>query len=769
MKLNEIVLEENQALVPNIIEGIQKIAIELNQKNGAVTRRELVIKLNGLIPKLDLADGRIVNVLVKEAYHQTPSPVIQKAISKCFIDNFSEMVVYDPYKISDANLSLTLTDDLFDLNRYDQKSEILNSAVELSGKTDSVSEITETKLAIDKYVPKDNFSLTGKTKVKDTFNYAKRIHNGYFRLINQYEFAKNANLDLIVDFEVLRNELLHFRQEIAQLVSEVTGEDIRNSHPDLFDFYEIEYFDIEKFRGEVNLAFDSLGQKLQIFNTDYNDEMLRLKDAGVGHVDQALNRLEKTKKRRGRVSSGEFKGQVATAAIGFAFDAFLSISETRKNAEETVAQLKHDIEAMKLGLKEDTQLIAEDLLRLAKIHSRIKRVLIPGVKRFIQEAKIIFNSDIRGAYSKMVEGSTIDELSSNNRRLAAEKKQIDLEKDDRKLGIEFCENEISRYKELISEIQFEYDYVNNIKPDSPNTLHNIISFGIAKSNYEEHLADWNRITEPIRSKYTAYVTSMTQEEGILCKLKDILEKLRARLHEIEKEQEDNKVKIRKQQIKIENFEPQFQTFKKGIKQITEASNNFLKAGIAEDLLNISVPSHNNSNDFAISEFKSIPALKNTNMEYLNEQKYKMELKLELLNYSEAIFMGELDEKIGELTNENVEKFIVEQKFKMKSHLTTKIHQKTKLNIEQANQLVNLGSEVFISILKTQKIKAETSFMKEINNRIDQEFLERYETSVTSLRRSIEKDQQEAKAMGSALKEAKTAEDLLNASDILQNN
>lgn len=769
MKLNEIVLGENQDLIPEVVGGIQKIAIGLSQNNQSLFRRELVEQLNDEIPELNLIDGRIVNALVKEAYSQTPSPAVQKAISECFYD-YANKPVYAPNRISDINLSLASTnDDIFDLYNCDQKSEILNTSFEVLGKTDAVAEINETKLAIDKYVPKNNFSLTGRTKVKDTFNYTKRIYNGYGRLIKQYELAKQENLDLIDDFVLLRNELLNFRQEVTRLITEIIGDDEKASHPDLFDFSEIEYFDIEEFRGKVNLAFDSFGEKLQIFNNDYHNEMLRLKDAGVGHVDKALNKLEKTQKRRGQISKGEVKGQVATAAIGFAFDAFVSISETRKNAEETVAQLKHDIEAMKLGLKEDTQIIAEDLLRLAKIHSRIKRVLIPGVSRFIQEAKIIFNSDIKATYAKMVAGSTINELSCENRILAAEKRQIGLEKKDKNLGIEYCVNEISRYKDLISKHQFEYDYVNNIKPDSPNKFHNIISFGIAKSKYEEHLADWKRITEPIRIKYTDYVNSLRQEEKTLFKFKNMLEKLNDRRKEIDRKRKYNKVEIQKQQIKIEDFQPEFEIFKKGIEQLSEASKNFLNVKITDDLHSISNHPQINSNEFTISQVNSLPTLKSTELDFLSNQKYKMELKLEILNYSEAIFTGGLDEKIGELTNENVEKFIVEQKFKMKSHLTTKIHQKTKLNIEQANRLVNLGSEVFISILKTQKIKAETKFKQEINNRLDQEFLERYETSVASFRHSIENDLQEAEAIGEALRGARTAEDLLNTSDILNTN
>lgn len=770
MNVNEIVLGENQDLIPEIIGGIQKIAIGLSQNNQSLLRRELVMQLNDEIPQLDLLDGKIVNALIKEAYSQTHSPVVQKALSECFFDNKGDKLVYDPHRISNASLNLNLSgDEVLDLNKFEQKTEVVKGALEYLGKTDAIAEINEAKMEIELLVAEDNFSLTGRTKVDDTFKYAMKIHDGYSNLIDQYRFAQQANMDLIEDFEFLRTQLLDFRREVTQLFSEILGEDIKVSHPDLFDFDRIEYFNIEKFRKDLNLAFDSLGQKMQIFKTNYNQKMSKLKEDGFGHADRALDRLSKTKRRRGHVTGRQVKGQVAAAALGFAFDAFISISETRKNAEETVAQLKHDIELMKLGLKGDAQLIAEDLLRLTTIHSRIKGVLIPAVKKFINEANTIYNLKLKSAYSEMVKGGTIAELSSENRRLAAEKKQLSLEIEDKNQGIEICEAEKLRYKELISEIQWEYDFVNDNKPETPVYFHNVISFGKAKTNYEKHLSDWERITEPLRTKYKTYVDASNLEDATLLRLKDLLRKLENRLDEIENIRRKNKLEIEEQQVKIEDFEPQFEIFSKGIRELSAASKNFLELGIAEDLIKKSVQFQNNLIGISGSESISIPTVSNTNIDYLNDQYYQMELKLELLTYAESLVNGELLEKMGEVGGEKMELFISEKMQKLRFQLTTKIQQKTKLDSEQTERLVNLGTDIFFSILKTQKLKAKTTFLQELNEKLDHEFLARFETSVASLKQSLEKDRKEAENMESALNGAMSTEDLLKASEIIQKN
>ena len=64
------------------------------------------------------------------------------------------------------------------------------------------------------------------------------------------------------------------------------------------------------------------------------------------------------------------------------------------------------------------------------------------------------------------------------------------------------------------------------------------------------------------------------EEATLLRFKDILRKLENRLKEIEKQREKNKLKIEEQRVRIEDFEPQFEIFSKGIRQLSAASKNF---------------------------------------------------------------------------------------------------------------------------------------------------------------------------------------------------
>lgn len=413
MTFDQLILGENRALLPQIIEEIQEVAIRLSQDNEYLSRRDLVKELNAKIPGLSLTDGLIVNSLVKETYLQTPSPVIQKAISDCFLDNTESKLVYDPDNISDVSLKLTCSGEVaLSFDNFNQITEILDRKVEALGVTDAIAEVTEMKNTIDLYVPEKNFSLTGKTKVKDNVNYGQKILEGYGKLVEYYNFVKYQNHELIEDFKFLRSELGCFRNDITELLFDIIGEDEKKQHPELFDFSKIEYLETERIIKEIDLEFEKLNNSFEVFQETYEASIVNIKQAGEQHAEIAFDRYSKSVKRKGYASKAEIKGQVATAALGFAFEAAMEIMETRKNAEQTVAAIKRDVEKMKLGFKEDAQKITFDLLRLQKIHNRLKVILIPEARKFIGQATTIYNSTIKDAYSQLLHGGNIAEVGS---------------------------------------------------------------------------------------------------------------------------------------------------------------------------------------------------------------------------------------------------------------------------------------------------------------------------------------------------------------------
>tara|TARA_R100000935_G_C2839825_1_gene170326 strand:- start:1856 stop:4171 length:2316 start_codon:yes stop_codon:yes gene_type:complete len=770
MNLNEIVLGENRALLPNIIEEIQNVALRSSLENEYITRRELVKELNSKISGLNLTDGLIINSLVKETYLQTPSQEVRNAVAVSFHDNTMSKPVYDPNNLSDVSLSLNYSGDVaLNLNEFREITEIIDRKIETVGVNDAIAEFTEMKNAIELYVPKQNFSLTGKTKVKDNLNYGQKILKGYANLVGNYNCAKYQNHLLIEDFKFLRSELGRFRNDVIELLLDLIGEDKKEAYPELFDFSKIDYLETDKIMKDIDLEFVKLNDSFEIFQEAYDTSMINIQEAGQRHAEIALDKYSKSVKRKGYVSRAEVKGQVATAALGFAFDAALEIMETRKNAEQTVAAIKRDVEKMKLGLKEDAQKITVDLVRQEKIYNRLKVILIPAAKKFITHANEIYNTTIKDVYSKLAQGGNIAELSKENRKLVVEEKRIHLEIEDKKKGLQVCDEEILRYRELIANIQEEYDYANSLKPDPPREIHKKLSFGLATGIYEKHLAEWNRITQPVRSTHAFYVDTVRHEEETIKRFYQLICEMQNRLEEIERLREDNKTSIQTQGITIKNFEPQLEILEKNIRKISEASKNLMVRGIQEDLIKVQGQENRNESLLTIGfegiSVSSLQGISHKSDSYMNQQEYRMQLKIELLKYTEMAFTGEL---ISGFAGEEKKNLIAEQYGKVRSHLTSKISQYSKLDQMQKERLVDMGSKIFLSILKTQEIKAETSFLMEMNMRLDQEFMVEFEKAVADLKISLENDRQGAKTIDTALNEATTADDLLKASRILDN-
>lgn len=771
MNLDQLTLRENRPLLPHIIREIQVVALRVSQGEEYMTRRELVEELNSKIPGLNITDGLIINSLVKETYLQTPSSEIQKTISDSFRHNITFQPVYDPDNIADVSLSLECSGELaLNFNDFTRVTEILDRRIETMDLTDPITEIAEKKKAIELYVPEKNFSLTGKTKVKDNLKYGQKILESYGNLVHYYNWAKSQNLELIEDFKFLRDELGQFRMDVTELLFDIIGEDKKEEHPELFDFSQIEYIETDNIFEEIDLNFKKLDESFEVFQEAYEKSIINIKEAGQRHADIALKRYSKTVKRNGYASRSQIKGQVATAALGFAFDAALEIMESRNNAEQTVAAIKRDVEKMKLGLKDDAQKIAIDLLRLKKIFNRLKVILIPEVKKFINRANLIYNTTIKDAYSQLVQGGNIAELSKENRKLIVEEKRIHLEIEDNKESLQVCAEEISRYRELMAEIQEEYDFVNSIKPNEPREIHNKISLGLAARKYEKHLTEWNKITQPVRDTYASFEDSIRREEEAIEKFEHLIIEFQKRLDEIKSIRKNNKSRIQAQGIKIKNFEPQLKALEENISKISEASRNLMSRGIQEDMLKVEKQEDYNERLLSQSSEQltasTFPKVSDDSASFIIDQKYKMQLKFELLKYTEMAFTGEM---IGNFLGEEKKHIIDEQYGKVRAHLTSKISQHSKLDPMQAAKLVDLGSKIFLGILKTQKLKAETDFLMELNTRLDQEFMKEFEKAVSELNISINRDLEDAETIDNSLNEARTADDLLNASRIINNN
>lgn len=770
MNLDQLSLGENRALLPHIIKEIQMVALRISQDNEYLTRRDLVKHLNSNIPGLTLTDGLVLNSIVKETYQQTPSSEIKKAITKSFRHNITDKPVYDPENISDIALSLNNSGELAEnLNDFSQITGILDRKVDTLSLNDPIAEISEMKKEIELFVPDQNFSLTGRTKVKDNLKCGQKVLEGYGNLVEYYKMAKYQNQELIENFKFLRNELGSFRSEVTELLFDIIGEDKKEEHPELFDFSQIEYLETDSILKEIDLEFENLNDSFEIFQEAYEQSMMNIRNAGKRHADIALDRYSKTVKRKGYASRSQVKAQVATAAIGFAFDAALEIAETRNNAEHTVAAIKRDVEKMKLSLKEDAQKIAMDLLRLRKIFNRLKVILIPEAKKFINRANLIYNTTIKDSYNQLLKGGNIAELSKENRRLHLEEKRIHLEIEDKKEGLQVCAEEISKYRELIAEIQDEYDFVLSIEPDLPGKNHSKFSFELATRKYEKHLAEWTEITEPVRSTYASYVECIKLEEETIEQFEDLIIKFQKRLDEIKLFRQANKSNIKAQGIKIKNFEPQLEALEQNIRKISEASRNLMSRGIQEDLIKVEKQDNYDENlsfesNYGITD--TLPGVSNETSSYLLSHDHRVQLKIELLKFTEMAFTGEI---ISSFVGEEKEHIIEEQYGKVREHLTHKLSQHSKLDALQAARLVDVGSKIFLGILKTQELKAETSFLTELNTRLDQEFIVKFEKAVADMNSSLEEDRHKAQKIDNTFKEANTADDLLRATRIIDNN
>ncbi|WP_159023481.1 hypothetical protein [Formosa sp. L2A11] len=485
----EITNWKNKYFQAELIKQIHQLVITLTNSKTIYNRRKLVDFLNEGNNDLNLKEGIILKYILEEAYKRAShSKLIQDGIVKCFIENIGNDSIYNPNRIFINTDSLNFEDNYLD--KFDNKIKLIENNANNVRSIDFIDELNQTHQKSLQITRKDEFSITGSTKVDNAYEYASSIKQGYENIINKYNEIKDINLNLISDFEFLRNELKLLRLDLINLLVDLFGDSIKVSEPELFDFSRLEWMDFEDTWGNLNLYFNNIDQSLESFKILHEAQMNKIGDSSMNIGKNAINNLNR-KSKKGSLSTKDIKGELAGAVVGMAIEGVLGVAKSRSESKKTIATINKDVEALKKGMHSDYSKMMNDLLRIASIFSHLNDVLIPGFKVFINTVTSIVKNDIKPLYNEIKSIDGIKEKRDNNALLIKESRLIDLELVDKENSLIFCDNEKVRFKNELADLKFENDFLIEIKPEEPSVFYNLVSFGKSGTLYKETLEEWN--------------------------------------------------------------------------------------------------------------------------------------------------------------------------------------------------------------------------------------------------------------------------------------
>ncbi|WP_452228321.1 MULTISPECIES: hypothetical protein [unclassified Lacinutrix] len=571
-----------KSLLPEVIRQIHELVIKLSTNRVIYNRRQLVDYLNENIEGLDLKEGILLRYILKEAYIKAShSKTVQDGIINNLIENNSNDSIYSPNRLFVNSASLTYDGDY--LKNFENKIKLIeNNSLEIRG-MDVVNILNQSYQSALEVTKKEEFSLTGNTKVENAYKYAVDVKKGYINIINKYDEIKDVNLNLISDFEFLRNELKLLRTDLIDLLIDLFGDSIKNNEPDLFDFSEVEWIDFESTWENLNLYFSQIEQNLQSFKNIHDSEMNKLGESGLQYGKQAFNNLKK-KNKSGGLSTGDIKGELAGAAISMAIQGVFSVGKTRSESKKTIAMINKDVEVLKNEMQNDQNKMINDLLRIASIFSHLNDKLIPSFKIFINKVISIIEDDIKPIYKQIESIEGIKEKRDNNSKLIKETRLIRLELADKENGLDFCDIEKVRINDLLNKSQFEYNFVLDIKPEKPSLFYKIVSLGKGTRFYNEVLLEWNEFCLPVVEYYDNLQELLLRQDAIKNEIRTDLKDLNERKIELTSLIKKNSEEIHGIFNKSSFSKDILKSLLKNIKEVSDASKTTISVELlTEDL------------------------------------------------------------------------------------------------------------------------------------------------------------------------------------------
>ncbi|SNR58409.1 hypothetical protein [Lutibacter flavus] len=586
MSYEKILMGNLRIHYPGLVKTIQELAIQLSKSGEILNRRGLVSYLNLKYDDLDLKEGLFIKNLLKDAYTNS---LHSKTISDAIIYNFKENIgndrIYNPDRIFINCSSLSFTDE-YQMS-FSNNVNLIEKSIHLIKDNNSVGVINNLLKSNEEIREDEVFSITGSSKVDAAYKYGREIVSGYKKLIEEYEHIKDLNLNVISDFEFLRNELKLLREDLIQLLIDLFGDRIKQTNPDLFDFNSVEWLDFEDAWEKIDLYFLSLNKDLEIFDEAFNAQMKTLLNTGLSSgkkiFDNTLNTFEKS----GAISKKDIKGKVSGAIVGLAIDATFSVLKSRSESKKTVAKIYRDIELIKEQMHNDSEKIISDILRLGGLYSKLKDKLIPSFKLFIDSISQIVITDIKPLYTEILTIGNVNELRDKNSKLLKEKRDIERELVDIKWNFRFIDEEKEKYVKLLSNSNFEYNYIFTIRPKKPSTLYSIISLGNGNKLYNEVEKEWKENCEPFVELYKSWEVAL-KDEDVLKKIAEnditLLEERKLKLEGLLKE---NSFKIFNQFSESNYSKDKLEALMKSVKIISDASKTVLSAELKKKEVSLS--------------------------------------------------------------------------------------------------------------------------------------------------------------------------------------
>ena len=470
----------NQKDKTTIYDAIRNIAAKLCKDGETYLRADLAYELKQYGIDADSID---VSRLALEAYKYFNN---DRNIKQAFVTNDSRSTLIDEYQLT----------DLLDNDKPEDAMALASK--ELAKTSDTLAALKRDidmnmSLAVAKAASGMMDTVTGTGGVKAVRTEASTLFDRYSKMVGTYHEGEDTVRRNIADFTTLRTDIGTTYQEFAMQLIDIYGDNIKAVAPNLFDFNQVQFLDVDSMLKHTELEYNRISDKCS---------------ALIGEIsDSFQNSL------RSSVAAYKSAGQ-GNKALGLAM-AGLGMLNHYMEAGERTNRLRSDLSVFKTSIKHDSTLIKADLGRLLVIYKTLNDVVIPKADIFLRYASKLMSSDIKAITDSLYDNAEIRPLEEQRRELLAQLKVLDGEINDHLQNIDVYQSLISDITTTLDSKGASYRDAIARKPSKPFFLLNIVTFGKANKDYNRNYAEWDAVCYPLVREYENYQVDLKLDKDEL--------------------------------------------------------------------------------------------------------------------------------------------------------------------------------------------------------------------------------------------------------------
>lgn len=470
----------NQNDKPAIYDTIRNIAAKLCKDGETYLRADLAYELKQYGIDTDSID---VSKLALEAYKYFNN---DRNIKQAFVTNDSRSALIDEYKLT----------DLLDNDKPEDAMELANK--ELAKTSDTLAALKRDidrnmSLAVANAASGIMDTVTGTAGVKAVRTEASTLFDRYSKMVGTYHEGEDTVRRNIADFTTLRTDIGTTYQEYAMQLIDIYGDNIKAVAPNLFDFNQVQFLDVDSMLKHTELEYNRISDKCS---------------ALIGEISDSFQNSLKSS-----VAAYRSAGQ-GNKALGLAM-AGLGMLNHYMEAGERAHRLRSDLSVFKTSIKHDSTLIKADLGRLLVIYKTLNDVVIPKADIYLRNASRLMSSDIKSITDSLYDNAEIRPLEEQRRQLLAQLKVLDGEINDHLQNIDVYQSLISDITTTLDSKSASYRDAIARKPSKPFFLLNILTFGNANKNYNRNYAEWDAVCYPLVREYENYQVDLKLDKDEL--------------------------------------------------------------------------------------------------------------------------------------------------------------------------------------------------------------------------------------------------------------